>query len=390
MDSAERRLDHVDGLRGLAALFVVLHHAWLTAWPFEYGRAPRGWWRLTNVLAYGHFAVGVFIVVSGFCLMRPVVLSGRLPRGFLSRRARRILPPYYAALAFSLLLIWTVLGRDTGTHWDLSVPVSASGYVGNALLLEDVLGAPQVNHVFWSIAVECQIYLLFPLLVFVWRRRGRLAALALATAASAALCALVDVFPLAGPFRLAGLTPQYLFLFALGAAAAEVCFGSWRPRIPWAVASGLTACVLVCACVVLQPGAADPRLRFLDPLVGIATAALLVATTRAGRSRARTLLGSRAPATLGTFAYSVYLIHAPLLQLVWQSLIGPVALPAGIAFAALVLVGVPVAVACAYGFFCVCERPFVRRRYPSTTSGSSSRIVPSATSASLSASSSGG
>jgi peptidoglycan/LPS O-acetylase OafA/YrhL len=93
-------------------------------------------------------------------------------------------------------------------------------------------------------------------------------------------------------------------------------------------------------------------------------------------------------AFLGTFAYSVYLIHAPLLQLVWQTLIAPVALTPGAAFSALVFIGVPLAVGAAYVFFLVCERPFVR--YPATTSGSSSRIVGSTTSARLSASSSGG
>src|SRR5439155_24453768 len=115
--SHSRRLAHLDGLRGLAALAVVLHHIWLTIWPFEYGREPRGLARVTDVLAYGHFPVGVFIVVSGFCLMRPVCASGGLEGdalGFLRRRARRILPPYYAAVAFSLVLIWTVVGSDSG------------------------------------------------------------------------------------------------------------------------------------------------------------------------------------------------------------------------------------------------------------------------------------
>ena len=395
MDREQRRLDHLDGLRGLAALFVVLHHTWLTVWPFEYGRAPRGWWRATDVLAYGHFAVGVFIVLSGFCLMRPVVATGSLPggaRAFLRRRARRILPPYYAALAVSLLLIWTVLGRATGTHWDVSVPVTAAGYVGNALLLQDVLGAPQVNHVFWSIAVECQIYLLFPLLVLVWRRRGPVAALVLATAASAGLTLLVGAFPLVGPLRLVGLTPQYLLLFALGAAAAHVCAADRMARIPWTAIAAFATGGLVTACAFLHPSPVDPDFRLLDPLVGVATAALLVATTRPGRrSRVRALLGARAPAFLGTFAYSVYLIHAPLLQLVWQTLVGPVALPAGIAFVALAIVGVPLALGGAYVFYCVCERPFLRPRgYPVTTSGSSSSIVPRTASASLSASSPGG
>ena len=44
-------------------------------------------------------------------------------RSFFRRRARRLLPPYYASFGLSLLLIWTVIGTRTGTHWDISVPV---------------------------------------------------------------------------------------------------------------------------------------------------------------------------------------------------------------------------------------------------------------------------
>jgi peptidoglycan/LPS O-acetylase OafA/YrhL len=398
VSAKERRLDHLDGLRGIAALFVVLHHAWLTIWPFEYDRAPSGPARVTDLFAYGHFAVGVFIVLSGFCLMRPVVVTGSLPGGaiaFFARRVRRIVPPYYAALVLSLLLIAVAIGHDTGTHWDISVPVTPLGLIGNVLLVQDVAGGPQVNHVFWSIAVECQIYLLFPLLVLVWRRRGIGSTVAVAAAVSAVLSLLVARHPLAGPLRLVGLTPQYLFLFALGAAAAQVSFGRrerLRERLPWTVVFAVVAAALVLATLLLGRDRTLADFVYLDPLVGLATAALLVATTRARPSWLRSALATPRLAFLGTFAYSLYLVHAPILQLVWQTLIGPVAVAPWVAFVALLLAGVPAALAGAYGFFLVCERPFLRprRRYPSMASGASSRIEPSTTSARASASSSGG
>ncbi|WP_410959855.1 acyltransferase family protein, partial [Salmonella sp. SAL4356] len=72
-------------------------------------------------LVTGHLAVSIFIVISGFCLALPVVAAGDRMRdgslNFFKRRARRILPPYYGALAFSLLLIATVLGKKTGSLW---------------------------------------------------------------------------------------------------------------------------------------------------------------------------------------------------------------------------------------------------------------------------------
>ncbi|HEX8033216.1 MAG TPA: hypothetical protein VF510_05180, partial [Ktedonobacterales bacterium] len=62
----QQRLVFVDGLRALAALYVVVHHAWLEIWPVDYNRFPSGSLAvLTNWMGYGHFAVSVFIVLSG-------------------------------------------------------------------------------------------------------------------------------------------------------------------------------------------------------------------------------------------------------------------------------------------------------------------------------------
>src|SRR5437660_75394 len=99
------RLDFLDGIRGLAALYVALFHV-------SYARQslPEPARHLTDWLQFGHYAVGVFIVLSGYCLMLPVARSadGRLRGGvgsYLRRRAWRILPPYYAALVLALALV---------------------------------------------------------------------------------------------------------------------------------------------------------------------------------------------------------------------------------------------------------------------------------------------
>src|SRR3954470_9567348 len=103
------RLAGLDGVRGLAALFVVVHHVFLRAFPgYPVDRAPfwAGW------LIYGRFAVVVFIVLSGFSLaLLPARRGWRLDgiSRFARRRALRILPAYYAALAFSLAVAWLVV-----------------------------------------------------------------------------------------------------------------------------------------------------------------------------------------------------------------------------------------------------------------------------------------
>src|SRR4051794_40542870 len=92
------QLNFLDGLRGLSALYVAAYHAFLFtghAGDAEKHLPVIGWF-----LLYGYLGVPVFIVLSGFVLMLPVVSRGRgleLPGGarkFIRRRARRILPPY--------------------------------------------------------------------------------------------------------------------------------------------------------------------------------------------------------------------------------------------------------------------------------------------------------
>src|SRR3954467_13615802 len=108
--SAALRLEYLDGLRAVAAVYVVLFHAGLGFVDAE--RPVQGIARtVQRGLSLGHDAVAVFIVLSGYCLMLPVTrspIAGQLVRGiphYIARRAWRILPPYFAALGGTLLLI---------------------------------------------------------------------------------------------------------------------------------------------------------------------------------------------------------------------------------------------------------------------------------------------
>ena len=104
-----RRLAGLDGVRGLAALFVVVNHVFLRAFPgYPVDKAP--FWAAWFI--YGRFAVVVFIVLSGFSLaLSPARHGWRLDgvSRFARRRAWRILPPYWAALAFSLAVAWLLV-----------------------------------------------------------------------------------------------------------------------------------------------------------------------------------------------------------------------------------------------------------------------------------------
>src|SRR5207248_3761018 len=161
-----QRLVGLDGIRGLAALYVVINHVFLRAFPgYPVDHAPfwAGWF------IYGRFAVVVFIVLSGFSLaLSPARRGWRLDgvSGFARRRARRILPAYWAALAFSLAVAWLVVPQP-----GQGLPGAKSVLV-NGLLVQNIVGAPSPNRAFWSMAVEAQLYILFPLLLLMVRRWG--------------------------------------------------------------------------------------------------------------------------------------------------------------------------------------------------------------------------
>lgn len=369
----QAHLGFLDGLRGLAALYVVAYH--ILAYYFV-ALSPATQ-RLVGPLHFGAYAVGVFIVLSGFCLMLPVARDpeGALRGGarlFLLRRARRILPPYYCALAVSLALIALAVGHKTGTPWDTSVPVTLSGLLTHLVMLQDAFHSTwaQIDSPLWSVSVEWRIYFCFPLLVWARRRWGSRAVTAVAVAASSALAAAFLSVPQLQHFNSQenGLTPQYLGLFALGMLAAEIAFSPQphparlRAQWPWGLLAA-NAFVLLAVVTALVPYNALGHV-LLDLCVGLCASCLLVAASRAGRIQ--TLLSVRPLVAIGGFAYSLYLIHFPIIQLVWQWVIHPLGLGPGVSLALHWLVGLPLSVGGAYLFFLACERPFLRRPAPAS------------------------
>src|SRR3954469_24384300 len=175
------RLAGLDGVRGLAALFVVIHHVFLLTFP-GYPRDNAPFW--AGWFIYGRFAVVVFIVLSGFSLaLSPARHGWRLDSvsRFAYRRARRILPAYWAALAFSLAVAWLVVPPPG------QGPPGAKSALVNGLLVQNVVGAPSPNRSLWTMAVEAQLYLVFPLLLLTVRRRGAILMIATVTLIVAAV-----------------------------------------------------------------------------------------------------------------------------------------------------------------------------------------------------------
>ncbi len=188
--SSRLRLHYLDGLRGLAALYVVLVHIE----PEMGATLPLFWSTFTKLLRYGGFAVAIFIALSGYVLMLPVSRSrsGHLEGtliDYIRRRSRRILPPYYAALLFSLFLGFVVflLERFSDFQWNeiagkgpFSPRFTFIDVLSHLLLVHNLSSVTHmtINPPMWSVATEWQIYFIFPLILLpVWRRFGLLASI---------------------------------------------------------------------------------------------------------------------------------------------------------------------------------------------------------------------
>jgi peptidoglycan/LPS O-acetylase OafA/YrhL len=365
--SPRLRLAYLDGMRAVASLYVVVFHAVIG---FPSGELTGVWRVLKRAAAFGHEAVAVFIVLSGYCLMLPIARSGgdALPRGFgsfIGRRAFRILPPYYATVALSLLLLASVpvLGQPgSKTIWDDSLPGLAVGPIASHLLIVHnwvPSWAFQINGPLWSVATEWQIYFLFPLLLLpLWRRFGLVVCLLGAIA--------VGYAPLA--FYAPGAKtaiPWYLGLFALGMGAAAIAHGqkafdrSLFTRVSWGrVTLALWAVSGIGGWFF---GAIWFQLKALtDLLLGLATATLLVhvaSELEAGKPSILTRwLGSRPAVAVGHMSYSLYLTHLPVLALLHFA-IAPRALAPGVHALALLAAGLPLSLFLGWLFYLAVERP---------------------------------
>ncbi|MEW6270401.1 MAG: acyltransferase, partial [Thermodesulfobacteriota bacterium] len=236
LDPAPAHVAVVDGLRGAAALLVLLYHCWVFTDP------PLDGGPLRALAACGALGVDFFFVISGFVLFLPVARRGGAfgsVRGYLLRRVARIVPAYYASLLLQALAVplltpfatpfasaggWLVLAAHL-LFVQHELPASlahAAGFRG------DVLGFG-VNGVLWSLSIEALFYVTLPLVAGAFFRRplsGLLGAL-LAT-----LCWRAAV-PALGPGASAALIDQYpafLLHFAFGMCGALLYVRLWPER----------------------------------------------------------------------------------------------------------------------------------------------------------------
>jgi peptidoglycan/LPS O-acetylase OafA/YrhL len=332
-----------------------MHHCWLYSFPGYPANTGPAW---TTVLLYGHFAVVVFIVLSGFSLAAsPATKGWELggARRFARRRAWRILPPYWAALVGSLVIAWTVIpipGEGMPT---------ARSVVVNGLLLQDIIGAPSPNGNFWSIAVEAQLYVVFPILLLMVRRAGAVAMIATVTAIVVGIGLLAPISTTVD--LLLRLTPQFAALFALGVLAAGVLSARHRvQRTRWLLLAALAAAPVVALIVINGTVWTVREFYWIDLAFGPSIGFLLAAVASGRPKLLVRVLDLRPVRSLGTFSYSLYLIHAPIVGIVSAKLLAGRVSPGVPMFLTMLAVAVPLSVGVARVFAAVFEIPFQRHR----------------------------
>ncbi|WP_313376712.1 acyltransferase, partial [Chishuiella sp.] len=223
------RFDFLDGIRGLAALWVVLFHSLL----FNGDNTGIKWsenFILNNIqkpLSIGHLAVSIFIVLSGFCLAIPVVNNGLELKGgfkrYIFRRAKRLIPPYYFALLLSLILIllFPLLQVANNTAWDSKIPVTIESIISHLLLIHNFKmdWIYKINGAHWSIATEWQIYWLFPLMLLLWRKTNVYVSFILFFLLSILLYKIISI-----------AVPEFIILFFMGVICCYLSFNSKKNR----------------------------------------------------------------------------------------------------------------------------------------------------------------
>jgi peptidoglycan/LPS O-acetylase OafA/YrhL len=296
----------IEGLRGLAVLLVVFYHAGVPGF------------------SGGFVGVDVFFVLSGYLitglLVKEIDRSGRLDLpAFYARRARRLLPAaalVIVATAAVSVAVFSPMEQVRIAHSALA----AAAYVSNmwfATRDTDYFSAgSEANPLLhtWSLSVEEQFYVIWPLLVLLVYR-GRVPRTRLVKG-MIALAILSFAFSLwltgAHPAWAFYVAPTRAWEFAVGAIAGLAAVGVLRRRVGVSRLLGwLGFLSIIAATILFSPRTAFPGTAALLPVMG--TVAILVAGATSPRHGVGRLLDTEPLQRLGQLSYSWYLWHWPVL-----------------------------------------------------------------------------
>jgi peptidoglycan/LPS O-acetylase OafA/YrhL len=329
------RFPSIDGLRCLAVIPVIWHHATPRPLPGLLGRGPLG--------------VDLFFAISGF-LITTLLLRERRAYGavsvgrFYARRALRIFPAYYVVLGLTALraAAWMTPGpvRD---HFLRSLPYWAT-YTGNWFVDFDV-GHPVVFAFAWSLATEEQFYAVWPWLARASRWAMPLAALALLTLGQSTQCGWIgDDWPALARRMVASIAPA-ICLGALLACALDAPRGFALLRR--GLGAGVSAPAALVVLIALVVDGRAPQL-----VIACAMTLLIGACVVRADHGLRAFLEARPARRMAAISYELYLVHVAAITAV-KNLV-----PAQVANAPFVFaLGFALALPLAYGLHAAAGAP---------------------------------
>ncbi|HEX4507119.1 MAG TPA: acyltransferase [Alphaproteobacteria bacterium] len=322
----------LDGLRAVGVAAVLSLHAGFFLMPGLNALAPGGW-----------IGVDIFFVLSGFLITRLLAdemrRNGRISlRRFYTRRILRLFPAYAVLLLADLLFsIWVVHDRDI-----YKAALVSAGYVMNWSRAFNWFPQATLGHT-WSLSMEEQFYILWPVLFIVLDRRRPLLWL-LAAWAATAIWRNVLVGQGAGAERIYNGFDTHADTLLIGCALALA-----RPAERLREAARRFSFIPIAGLIVLtQYWYARPLVQTLGfSLCGLATAWIILAAMQPGRLRRA--LSVRPLIYTGRISYALYLWHFPLFMFAPRYLHGPA-----------LLLMIPLTYLVAMLSYAVVEKPFLR------------------------------
>jgi peptidoglycan/LPS O-acetylase OafA/YrhL len=316
MSTPTSRIPALDGLRGLAVLIVFCFH-------YAGGTHSSHWFlrAFGRVNEAGWSGVTLFFVLSGFLITGILWDSSSDPhwlRNFYMRRALRILPLYYGALALALIAA-AIAGEFRGALHSIWIPILfLQNFPGLSERVQQ-LPSPLILHHLWTLAVEEQFYLLWPLLLL--RRSHR---------SATRLC--IAIFCLSLAFRIGScafgwqIPDSTAFLLS---RAGELAAGAWLALAyrgcHWQFVQRIAPVTLLTSLAIFgltswMQGSAllVGNWQYVVGLLAVtaAFASLLALLLRPGRLQR--LVSAAWLRWLGTMSFGIYVFHLLLRPLYWQ------------------------------------------------------------------------
>lgn len=317
MENKTKYIKGLDGLRALAVIMVLAYHLKI---PFAKS---------------GLLGVTVFFVLSGFLITRILITEIEEThtidlKNFWVRRIRRLIPAVLS-MAVVIIFVSAVVNRVVFTKGCKDFVASILGFnnwwqIFNKVSYFEAAGAPSPFTHCWSLAIETQFYLIYPLLLLLLARvvrgrkkRGKVFAIVSALLAVVSMILMAVLYnPNGDPSRVYYGTDTRAFALLIGALAAiQLEYRIIKVRLSrkiWALIGSISLIVLTCMMVFISSYSS-----FLyyggQAIVSLLTAFVVYAVT-VSRSMLNRILGHNALKWIGDRSYSIYLWHYPIIILI--------------------------------------------------------------------------